>query len=216
LRTTSQTNKFSFSFRKKCYQTANIKLTIDRLYCTTGRQNLADIFFSFISNFHITHLDVNCNKLLYTKLIKLLGVLPNLQSLGILSLSSFKLKYLSQKETECIQLWSSNNKITKLVFKSFIEEIDREKIQFFIDFCPRMEYLEVKCENNFNIELILRYILMKNIDKFLHWNLFCLWVPIANDEIVKQLQAIINREKLIWDYKTVRTTDKIYLQWKLK
>jgi hypothetical protein len=148
--------------------------------------------------------------------MKLLFILPNLTSLGILSLSSFKLKCLSPEETEFIKSWSNNNKITKLALNSVIEEIDFEKIQFFIDLCPQMEYLKVKCGGIFNMESIVRYIFMKNSGKFLYWNLFCLWVPIANDDTVKQLQAMINSEKLIDDYRITRTTDRVYLQWNLK
>jgi hypothetical protein len=122
------------------------------------------------------------------------------------------LKYSTPEETALIQSWSDNNKITKLELRSCIEKPDLEKIQFFIDLCTQMKYLQVKCENILNIESILRYILLKNIGKF---NLFYLWVPITSDSMIRQLQAIINLEKLIHNYKITRTSEKIYLQWTL-
>lgn len=170
------------------------------------------MWFSSISNFHITHLHVDCKKLLCSKLFKLLCILPNLKSLRISSLSFFKLTSLSQEEAESVQLWSKNNKITKLVIDSIKEESDLEKMQFFINLVSRIEYLKVKCEHNFNIESIVRFILMKNIEKLLNLNLFCLWLPVANDDIIKQLQTMINLDS----YKITRTTDRIYLQWRLQ
>lgn len=122
-----------------------------------------------------------------------------------------KLKDLSRKITE---FWPSNNQITKLVLESVNEEADLERIQHLIELCPRIEYLKVKCENNFNIELLLRYILTKNTGKYL--NLFCLCIPIATDTMINQLQIMINSENLIHGYRLTRTTDRIYLQWNLK
>jgi hypothetical protein len=144
-----------------------------------------------------------------------LYALPNVNSLGISSLSSFKLKCLSQEETEFIQSWLRNNKITKLELNSFTGEIDLEIVQLFIDLCPRMESLQLKCEENFNVETIVRCIVMKNIDKFPYFHLFCLWVSFANNDMIKQLEASINFEKFIHEYKITRTSEKIYLQWKL-
>ncbi|CAF1365215.1 unnamed protein product [Adineta steineri] len=186
-------------------ETDNIKLTVDRLYFAASREYLVDKIFSFISTFHITHLTIDCEKFAYIKFIQLLSMLPNLNSLKIMSLSYFKLKCAVNQS--CLM----NNKIITLEFQSFIENIDLEKIQFFIDLCPHMKYLQVKCEHTFNIESILRYILLKNNTKF---NFFCLWVPITNDIMIKQLQIMINHEKLlIQHYEIKRTTDKIYLQW---
>ena len=193
-----------------------IKLAVDRLYFAASRETLANEIFSFISTFQITHLIVDCKKCLYTKFLQLLCILPNLNSLGIFSLSFFKLKCSSPEETELIQLWSKKNKITKLELRSFIEQADLEKIQFFIDLCTQMKYLQVKCENTWNLESILRYILSKNITKFSYFDFFCLRVPITSDNMIKQLQTIINLEKLIHDYTMTRTSDKIYLQWTLK
>jgi len=190
-------------------ENTKIKLTIDRLYFAASRETLVNEIFSFFNTFQITHLIVDCKKLFYTKFIQLLCLLPNLNSLGIFSLSFFKLKYSTPEETVLIQSWSDNNKITKLELRSFIEKPDLEKIQFFIDLCTQMKYLQVKCENIFNIESILRYVLLKNIGKF---NLFCLWVPITSDSMIRQLQTI---EKLIHNYKITRTSEKIYLQWTL-
>ena len=196
--------------------TINMKLIINRLYFAASRQDLVDTIFSFISKFQITHLDIDCQKMIYSKFIKLLSILPNVNFLGILSLSCFKLKCLSQEETEFVQSWTQNNKITKLKLKSFSAETDLQKVQFFIDHCPRMEYLELKCENNFNMEMIIRSVLMKNINKFLYFNSFCLWVLLANNNMIKQLEEIINLEKFIDDYKITCTSEKIYLKWKLK
>ncbi len=152
-------------------------------------------------------MEVDCKELSYPKFIKLLSLLPNLKSLGVLSLSSFEMKKASRKITES---WSNNNQVTKLVIESVSEESDLEKMQHFINLYPRIKSLRVKCENNFNIELLVRYILTKNTDKCCQ--LFCLCIPIATDQMINQLRIMIDSEKLSHSYRLTRTTDRIYLQ----
>ncbi|CAF4496999.1 unnamed protein product [Rotaria sp. Silwood2] len=197
-------------------KTVPIELKLIHLYFAPSRQDLIDTTLNLFKNIHITRLDVDCKKLSYTKFIQLLYMLPNLNSLGILSVSSFEVNFLSQQQIESILLWSKTNQIKKLIVESFIDENDFKKIQFFINLAPQIEYLQVKCESNFNIESIVRYILLQTIDEFLNFNLFCLCVRIANDIMIKQLENMINQEKLIHDYKITRSTDRIYLQWELK
>ncbi|CAF3820229.1 unnamed protein product [Rotaria sordida] len=197
-------------------QIVPMKLELIHFYFAPSRQDLIDTTLHFFTNLHLNRVDVDCKKLSYNKFIQLLHMLPNLNALKILSLSSFNINRLSQEQIESIQLWSRTNQITKLILENFIDQNDFEKIQFFINLVPQIEYLQVKCEKNFNIELIVQHILFKTIDKFLNFNLLCLYVKIANDIMIKQLQIMIDREKLLHNYQITRSTDRIYLQWKLK
>ena len=185
-----------------------INLTIDRLYFAASRENLVDKIFSFTCTFSITHLHIDCQKLFYPKFIQLLQMLPNLKALTITSLSYFKLKNI-----EYIQSQLDNNKIASVEIQSFMEENDLEKIQFFINLCPSMEFLQVKCKNIFNISSVLQCILSKNLSKFSHLSL---WLPLTNDKMIKELWEIVNQEQLLaHDYRITRTSDRIYVQWKL-
>jgi hypothetical protein len=44
--------------------------------------------------------------------------------------------------------------------------------------------------------------------------LLCFRVPVADDEMVRKLEKMINSEKLIRDFTIERILDDIYLQWK--
>ncbi|CAF0905417.1 unnamed protein product [Adineta ricciae] len=185
-----------------------INLTIDHLYFAASRENLVDKIFSFICKFSITHLHIDCQKLFYPKFIQLLQMLPNLKSLTITSLSYFKLKNI-----EYVQSQLDNNQIASVEIQSFMEENDLEKIQFFINLCPSMEFLQVKCKNIFNISSVLQCILSKNLAKFSYLSL---WLPLTNDKMIKELREIVNQEQLLaHEYRITRTSDRIYVQLKL-
>ncbi|UJR15705.1 hypothetical protein I4U23_002640 [Adineta vaga] len=196
-----------------CCDNAGVNLTIDHLYFAASRETLVDKLFTYICTFQIIHLNVDCQKLSYPKLIQLIHKLSKLQSLRITSLSYFKLKDSLKQDVKFVQLWLEKNYITFLEIQSFMEENDLEKIQFFINLCSSMKSLQVRCKYIFNIPSILRHILSRNLNKF---SSLCLWVPVTNDNMIKQLQEIIHQEKLLMDeYAIKRTSDRIYLQWKL-
>ncbi|CAF3371633.1 unnamed protein product [Rotaria sp. Silwood1] len=211
---------FLFSLKTKYYsaheQIVPITLKLIHLYFALSLQDLVDTTLHFFKNIHITRVDIDGKKLPYTKFIELLNMLPNLNSFEILSLSSFNVDHLFKQRIEPILFWSRTNQIKRLILESFIDENDLEKIQVFINHTFQIEYLQVKYESNYNIESVVQCILLKTINKFLKYNLICLCVNIANNIMIKQLQNMINREKLLHDYRITRSTNRIYLEWQLK
>jgi hypothetical protein len=92
--------------------------------------------------------------------------------------------------------------------------IQLEQVQFLIDLSPGMEYLQVRCASYIDFQLLLRFILMKNINKdILHLRSLCLCVSSADEKMIQELQTMIETEKLLHDYSTKRILDKIYFQW---
>jgi hypothetical protein len=193
---------------------ANVELIINQLDFPVSQQSLVDEIFSFICRRQITRLDIDCKKLSFSKFINLLYILPNLNSLRILSVSLLRLQCVTHENAELVNSWSRSNKITNLELECFVKDIEIGKVQFFIDHCSQVEYFQVKCEGNFDIELIVRHILTQDITKIPNLCLLCLWVPITDDEMIIQIQRMIELEKLLLSYEVQRTTDRIYLQWK--
>mgnify|MGYP001028117369 FL=1 len=187
---------YSISSVRYNQSTANEKigLKIDCLHYSPYREDIVDDCFSFLSRFYITTLYVNCKKLIFTKLIKLLSLLPNLDLFGVRYLSSFE-------PTNQTESCSNTNQITKLTVDNFIDECDLKKITYFIDLCPYLNYFQIKCENICSIQAILRYVL----SKLTYLNSLSFYIPIVTDDLIEQLKIMCNCE-------IRRCTDRICLK----
>ena len=77
-----------------------------------------------------------------------------------------------------------------------------------------MVYLKVGHTDNISIEFLLQNTI-KNIkyNSHKHLRLLCFHVPTADDKMIKELDRMINNEKLLLDYQITRVLDCIYLQW---
>jgi hypothetical protein len=94
---------------------------------------------------------------------------------------------------------------------------DIDEIVFLMDLCPHLIYLRVDNINNMNMESFVRIILLKM--KTQHQSklqLLCFHVRAADDQTIKQLNKMIDDEKLLIDYTIKRVLDFIYLQWDRK
>jgi hypothetical protein len=159
----------------------------------------------------IYHLEL-CRQVHIRTLIKILDNLPSLDSLKIYSLLILKPKRLSSKEKQYISVITETNQITKI----YLEKLKTfEEIFSLIDLFPQMKYLQIGFTNNIHIQLFIQNILKKILNKSSNLQLrsLCLCTPLADDHIVKNIQNIIDQEKLIFDYRIKRVWNDIYLQW---
>jgi hypothetical protein len=145
---------------------------------------------------------------------RILTPISTLDSLQIASLSLSQPGSLSSDEELVLRTVSSKNRITKFNLKT-MDNI--EEVYFLIELCPRLIYLRVDDINNMDMKLFVRLILMKmktqHQSKF---QLLCFHVPAADDQTIKQLNNMIDDEKLLFDYTIKRVLDFIYLQWNRK
>jgi hypothetical protein len=159
----------------------------------------------------ITHLIIEYPDIFIGNLIEIVRFLPHLDSLKVHSLSLLKPRCLSIEEVETLRSVSKNAKITKVSLQRIGELAE---IQFFIDLCPRMQYLEIDCSRIIDLNLLVRFIIMKTTRCIPHLCALCLCVKEANYEMVEKVQNMINLEKLLHDYTITYVSNKIYLQWK--
>jgi len=144
-------------------------------------------------------------------LIEIINVLPDLISLKIWSIALIQLTCLSIEELNSIRYVANNNKITKIYLEKMITF---EEILFLIDLFPRLKYLQVGCTSNIDIQLFVRVILTKILDKTNHCvRLLAFRIPTADEEMIKKLQKMIDFNKLLFDYRIKRISDTVYLQW---
>ncbi|CAF1310774.1 unnamed protein product [Rotaria sordida] len=91
--------------------------------------------------------------------------------------------------------------------------IQIEEINFLIELCPQMAYLNEDFLNNINTELVVRFVLMKiNIEHNHQLRLLCVHVRAIDDEMIEKLHKMIYFEQLLTNYTIKRISDDMYLQ----
>jgi hypothetical protein len=160
-----------------------------------------------------SHLNISGINLSIDMLIEIMRLLPNLNSLKMSSVSSLQLNSLSVEDTKKHLLVSVTNKITKVKLAKVTE---MKQIQLFINLCLRMEYLELDCMANTDLEKLITLILMKQITYIPNLYFLCLNVHNASEKMIQKLATVIDLQTLLKDYTINRIGDKIFLQWKLQ
>jgi hypothetical protein len=147
-------------------------------------------------------------------LARILTPLSTLDSLKISSLSISQPRSLSIEERSILRTISSTIRITKVN----LEKMNNiEEIYFLLELCPHLIYLKVDNIRNMDMKSFVRFILVKLMTKYFHpLRLLCFHVRAADDQTIKQLNKMIDEEKLLFDYKIKRVLDFFYLQWNRK
>ncbi len=145
--------------------------------------------------------------------MKIVSLLPDVDSLKLWSLSSLtKRKSLSWKEIQFLDNIKKKNKIRK-VYLEFMNKL--EESLALIDLFPRMKYLQIGSMDDMDIRLFLQTVLKKILHRSNHHlRSLCFCMFMADDQMVKEIQELIDIEKLIFDYEIKRICNKIYLKWK--
>ncbi len=145
-------------------------------------------------------------------LIQVVNCLSELQTLKIHSLSLEELGDLCEEEVDILLSREDTNQITKVYFKTTMDMAD---IYFLMVLCPHMEYLRVGSINDMDAESFVRELLYKiNYEQNQYLRLLCFRVEAADDQTIKNLEKMIDDEKLLVDYSMKRVRENIYLQWK--
>ncbi len=167
---------------------------------------------SFVQS-QLTCLNINCHSMTITSLVEIIRLLPHLHFLEISSLPNLHSNSSSVQDIKTQLLVSVMNKIIKVKLNKFTEQ---KQIQFLINLCSRMQYLEVDCMSNTDLGMLIKYILINQVTHTPDLGFVCLNVPNANQNMVQNLAMIIDLETLVNNYTVQRTGDKIFLQWKLE
>jgi len=158
------------------------------------------------------HLEVSEEKNFIGALIQAVGLLSELKSLKVDSLSLDQPRELCEEEVDIFLSTEDTSKIKKVYLKKMN---DIPEIYFLMVLCPYMEYLQVDCINDMDVEFFVRDILKKINDECNQY-LRSLYfkVPAADDRLIQKLKEMIHSEKLLVDYTIRRESETIYLQWK--
>ena len=158
----------------------------------------------------LTKITCLCIKIEYFSIeifAQFLHLLPDLDTLTIIFMCSNRITKLTEEQMNIIRSASSTNRITKINIEQMNEF---NQIDVLIEFCPRVEYLRVKCRNYIDLEVILHLILMKRKSNIY---LLCFCMSEVDESTVARIQTMIHLEKLLANYKIQYLHNKIYLQW---
>ncbi|CAF5081687.1 unnamed protein product, partial [Rotaria sp. Silwood1] len=126
--------------------------------------------------------------------MQIIHLLPDLITLKINSLSFYR----SITFTNQVFPTTSSIEHAKKIKYVYLEKTHKiQDIYFLMTFCPQMEYLNVECIKNKNIELFLRNILhVINNNRYEYLRLLCIYITKADDQMIKRLNKMIGDEKL--------------------
>ncbi|CAF0950409.1 unnamed protein product [Adineta steineri] len=159
----------------------------------------------------VYHLKIH-DGLCATELIRMLSLLPYLDSLQLSSLPLADPEHMIDKEKELLSMITCQNQITKVYLRKMLRI---EDIYFLIELCPRMTYLKVDFSNYMVLKENIPKILIKINTKYNHQlRLLCFRVVVADEKLVENLKKMIHFEKFLSDYKIKRVFDNIYIEWK--
>jgi hypothetical protein len=181
-------------------------------YISTGEDydSLCPYISAILNATSIYHL-TNFEEISVPILIRILFILHELDSLLISTLLLSQQRSLDDFERTLLEKVPHTNRITKV---NLGEMNDIEEVYFLIDVCPHLTYLQVDNLHQMDMELFVRLIFKKMNTKSSHQlRLLSFAIPAADDPMIKQLNKMIDDEKLLFDYAIKRVLNHIYLQW---
>jgi hypothetical protein len=83
---------------------------------------------------------IECKHLSFVKLVKLLALLPNVETLRFQSMPFYRDSRISIEQSESFRLVSKGNLITSVTVK---DRCTLEKVEVLLALCPRVQHLEI-------------------------------------------------------------------------
>jgi hypothetical protein len=178
---------------------------------SSDKQNqlFLDKFKSTFVAVRFTHLNMNCENISIEMLLKLIQLLPYLNSLKVSSLPLIQSDWLFDNNGEIYSI-SINNKITEVS----IEKISNiEQVYFILYLCHRMQHLRLVVSKDMDLDMLVRFILKTSSINTRFLNSLCLFTSNANEDMVDQLQKMIKSEKLLFNFNIKCVCNSILLKW---
>lgn len=206
-----QSSRYSFddhlflsSTRSTPVNHMNIKYRCNALW----PEKLNEYFISIFSRIPITYLEIDCARIPLLICLKLIGLLPELQTLKISSLALAEAKRLSIERWKTIHAIAYQNKIHRVILEKMH---DFGEIQFLTILCPSIEFLHISPIDEINLNLLIPLIQTKQSNQQL-FNLTILSLETTN-EIIEHFQNLL-RERVHLHHCRIQYMDKrIYFQW---
>ncbi len=156
---------------------------------------------------HITKLIIESDYICFTKLIEILGVIPNISTLKISCPSIFDEEYTSIQQNESFKIVSNTNLIKNVII-SGISTLKR--IELLVALCPQLESLQTGMDRK-TLNLIVQFILTKSNNHTRQ--LFFLCISNVPKLCLREVKRVIKLEKLLENYLIQFNSRHLYLWW---
>jgi hypothetical protein len=170
-----------------------------------------DKFSPILLAIQFTSLFISNSNFTVETFVRIIELLPNLDSLQVFHLSLQNKTILTDEDAESLRPISVSNKIRRVWLS-----MESELMDFLINLCSCMEYLQVRSVENNDLEELVRAILQKHNTHICHLHSLCFHVDDANDQVIYDLEKIIDSERLLCDYSIQRKCNDIFLQWNVQ
>ena len=158
-----------------------------------------------------TRLKIDCNNNPIGIFLKIMHLLPHLDSLDVLSLPNIQPNSVSDNYVEMHQFATPiDNKIINVNLNKIIYI---EQVHFFLYLCPSIEYFQVNISKHMDFKMLLRFILTQANTYNFYLRFLCLGIKNGNEDMLQQLQKLIDSEKLLSNYMIKRIGNYICLKW---
>ncbi|UJR16445.1 hypothetical protein I4U23_003347 [Adineta vaga] len=207
-----QLNTFDQNACEDLVQQSNhfIKLSMTNHSSIEWASSFMNKFSSIMSTIQFRELHISCAKLSFDIFVRILELIPHLELLDVSFLPVRQWSNLSEEDLEQLHCISNKNKIVKVRLW-----MDLELLQFLMNMCPRMEYLEVRWIEEKDLEMLIRTILTKSSSCIRRLHSLQCHVLNGTDKLIETIQRMINTEKILSDHTILRCENKISLHWKV-
>lgn len=176
-------------------------------------EEFMDSFRSTFITVQFTRLKINCRDIPIEKFLRILHLLPNLDSLEVLALPHIQSNWLFDNHEKMHQFSTSiNNKIINVNLNKII---NIEQMHFFLNLCPYVQYFQVNVPKHMDFTILVRFILIQACTYNHHLRFLSLAIQNASQHMVHKLQKMIDNEKLLSNYIVKRIGSYILLKWNL-
>ena len=160
--------------------------------------------------FQIRCLNIIAKSIHMGALIDLLQYLPELDSFAVSSLTWMNDRYLSVEEASTFRLLSARQSVKRVQVRHLH---DLSELQFILELCRTLQYLQIDDTADIDLECLLRFILMKDVKYIPNLSSICLGTRKLDENFAGRLDRMIHFERLRQDYCIKQIDGKIYLRW---
>lgn len=200
-----------YLFSRKSWSDQTTTLDIKYRCTTVWPECLNEYFTSIYSIIKITYLDIDCSKIPLLICLKLIGLLPELQTLEISSLSLSEAKRLSAEKWKTLHAITYQNKIHRILLNNIT---DFGEIQFLTILCPSIEYLHISPINEILLEHLIPFIQIKQTNnQLINLTTITFDVKYSTEQIIDEFNQLLRWKYHFHDYSIQRIANRIILNW---
>lgn len=179
---------------------------------TKSNQPFSNKIIPLFEMLNVTRISIDCKQIIPHMFFKILSLLPNLDSIRIISFPTPANSFILNENSQYFYLFMDNNKVTKLSLRDIT---NAAQIVIMFDVFPHIKFVEIQRISNYGIEPIIRCVLwiiqLKNNHPL---KSICVDAGEELDDQVENLQKMIKSENLPKNSIIYRRQNKYYLEWK--